>query len=103
MTDDPNLVPMNSPEFYKPLPPGVSRVDFGRRSADQMSKDMNVAHDNIRKLVGEKDKQQETLLKQERELQYLRDSSGKKFLVAMLTGIIAIAVQAVVIWLGRVR
>lgn len=78
-------------------------MDFGRRSPDQISKDINVAHDNIRKLVGEKDKQQERLLEQERELRYLKEESGRKFLVAMVTGIIAILVQAVVIWLGRVR
>jgi len=92
MTDDPNLVPISSPEaLYKPLPPGVTQRDYSQRTPEQIGKDLILAHKNIRalekrdnekrdtinKLIRQKDDLQKKDLDQQDEIEALQKSQHR--------------------------
>ena len=54
--DDPNLIPRSASV------PIRDWQDYGRRSAEQVAKDLTVAHDRIRSLVHNSDRQEKLIL-----------------------------------------
>ena len=54
--DDPNLIPRSASV------PIREWQDYGRRSAEQIAKDLTAAHDRIRTLVREADRQEHLIL-----------------------------------------
>ena len=56
VASDPNLVDANDPIFYQSPQPGMPLQDYGRRTATQLAKDVNAAHDVNRKLVAKTDR-----------------------------------------------
>ena len=58
--DDPNLIPRSASV------PIREWQDYGRRSADQIAKDLTAAHDRIRSLVVNSDRQERLILQLER-------------------------------------
>ena len=106
MSQEPNLTDANSPEFYKPLPPGVARIDFGHRTPEQMSQDLNVAHDFLRKLVGEKDRLQLADTENKTQIKELKDWQDshklwKAFILASAAPVWTILGRALYLFLVR--
>lgn len=66
---DPDVMDSTSYEYYKQVN-GV-RSDYGKRSQTDLIRDVNIAHDFIKKLVHEKDQiRQAQFLHSERELKW---------------------------------
>lgn len=81
---DPDVTHPGDPEYYKPSPypgPGL-HSDYSRRSHEQLIRDVNVAHDFLKKLVAEKDGLHRRLIEQELELG--RERRWRKLLIAAL-------------------
>lgn len=96
MSQDPNLTDANSPEFYKS---GLKTGQFGQRNADQISNDLNAAHDNIRKLVGKNDQLQKQVI----ELTDYREKNKlwTAVLVASVTPVWTVLGKAIYLFLVR--
>ena len=100
MTDDPNLVPISSPEaLYKPLPAGVKRRDYTKSSKDpskprtleEIAVDLILANrnlmaleerdnqriDTINRLIRQKDSLLSKDLDQQGEIEVLQKKQGR--------------------------
>jgi hypothetical protein len=66
--DDPNLVPISSPEaLYQPHSPGAKKQDYKVRTPEQIAKDLILAHKNIQALEKRDNEKRDTINKLIRE------------------------------------